>query len=402
MKQKFTIFAICVILAAGAMAGAQVTIESAPGGNIQIGGGGTSNVPYPVDLTNCGANSAVCDGSTDDHVKIQACIEANPAVFIPTSNLGAIQCNLGTVGIHTGTAFGYTAIYGNGQFFGYTGTGAAVDMTAGGATLATDLTIDMTGSSASAIAFSLGPGSILINGEDSAVPFPDGDSIKMDGGRVTGYTGTGFVQISLGIADGLDFTDPTTSAMTMTTASVLKNSTICGPGFINGGVGGATAILENDTFCTDNSGDPALTISDRSNVSLTGVTLALNGSSIVALSLPTSPTLLAINGNVVITDPSETFTGDATSGFLTVQVTDGTALTLAYPSARRGTFTCTGGGTITVPNTVAVSSSSILVTLNSAAGTPATPTMLTPGDGTSFSMGCGALDTSTYNYYVTP
>ena len=73
---------------------------------------------------------------------------------------------------------------------------------------------------------------------------------------------------------------------------------------------------------------------------------------------------------------------------------------LAVAAARRGTFTCTAGGTITVANANAISTSDITFSLNTAGGTPAAPAMKTPGNGTNFQVLCGAADTSTYNYAI--
>ena len=75
-------------------------------------------------------------------------------------------------------------------------------------------------------------------------------------------------------------------------------------------------------------------------------------------------------------------------------------LNLAVAAARRGTFACTAGGTITVPNANAVATSDITFSLNTAGGTPAAPAMKTPGNGTNFQVTCGSADTSTYNYAV--
>jgi hypothetical protein len=70
-------------------------------------------------------------------------------------------------------------------------------------------------------------------------------------------------------------------------------------------------------------------------------------------------------------------------------------------SARRGTFVCTGAGTITVANANAVATSMITISMNTAGGTITTPpAMKTPGNGTNFTVLCGATDTSTYNYFI--
>jgi hypothetical protein len=70
-------------------------------------------------------------------------------------------------------------------------------------------------------------------------------------------------------------------------------------------------------------------------------------------------------------------------------------------AARKGTFVCTAGGTITVANSNAVATSDIVITMNTAGGTVTTPPAFkTPGNGTNFTVLCGATDTSTYNYLI--
>lgn len=77
------------------------------------------------------------------------------------------------------------------------------------------------------------------------------------------------------------------------------------------------------------------------------------------------------------------------------------AATLAAVAARRGTFVCTAAGTITITNSNAISTSDIIITMNTAGGTITTsPAMKTPGNGTNFTVLCGATDTSTYNYDI--
>ncbi|MDE2097918.1 MAG: right-handed parallel beta-helix repeat-containing protein [Patescibacteria group bacterium] len=99
------------------------------------------------------------------------------------------------------------------------------------------------------------------------------------------------------------------------------------------------------------------------------------------------------SGSVVLKDTG--LTGDYSSA-----PTLNNTGTLIFPSARKGTFTCTAGGTIVVSNTNVLATSMINITLNSASGTPAQPYMTGKSSGTSFTMQCGASDLSTYNYTV--
>jgi hypothetical protein len=70
-------------------------------------------------------------------------------------------------------------------------------------------------------------------------------------------------------------------------------------------------------------------------------------------------------------------------------------------ASRKGTFICTGGGTITITNSNYVSNSDVIITMHTAGGTITTPPAFkTVTNATGFSVLCGATDTSTYNYDV--
>ena len=75
------------------------------------------------------------------------------------------------------------------------------------------------------------------------------------------------------------------------------------------------------------------------------------------------------------------------------------SLTLA--AGRKGTFVCTGGGTITISNANEALTSDVVISLNTAGGTITTPpAMKTVTAATGFTVLCGATDTSTYNYNI--
>jgi hypothetical protein len=70
-------------------------------------------------------------------------------------------------------------------------------------------------------------------------------------------------------------------------------------------------------------------------------------------------------------------------------------------AVRRGTLTCTAGGTISVSNTNVASTSDITFTLKTPGGTISTvPSMQTITPGTGFTVLCGAADLSVYNYAI--
>jgi hypothetical protein len=78
-----------------------------------------------------------------------------------------------------------------------------------------------------------------------------------------------------------------------------------------------------------------------------------------------------------------------------------TALKLNVASARKGTFTCTAAGTITIANANEAATSDVIISLNTAGGTITTPpAMKTVTASTGFTVLCGATDTSVYNYSI--
>lgn len=69
--------------------------------------------------------------------------------------------------------------------------------------------------------------------------------------------------------------------------------------------------------------------------------------------------------------------------------------------ARKGTFVCTAGGTITISNANGLATSDVVISINTLGGTVSTPpAMSTITPGTGFTVLCGAADTSTYNYVI--
>lgn len=78
-----------------------------------------------------------------------------------------------------------------------------------------------------------------------------------------------------------------------------------------------------------------------------------------------------------------------------------TALSVSVAAARKGTFVCTSGGTITVANTNAITTSDIIITTNTPGGTQTyAPNKNGGTSGTNFTVICASLDTSTYNYDI--
>jgi len=76
-----------------------------------------------------------------------------------------------------------------------------------------------------------------------------------------------------------------------------------------------------------------------------------------------------------------------------------TVLGMALP--QKGTFVCTGAGTITITNSNMAATSMVIISMNTQGGTITTPpAMKTVTAGTGFTVLCGATDTSTYNYSI--
>lgn len=91
--------------------------------------------------------NATCDGTTDDHVAIQAALDSGAAIVnLPVSITSFQQCNIGTTGVTVPAVnFGQEfTLNGNGSGLAYSGTGTA--LTAGSASIVTNIYIDMTGS----------------------------------------------------------------------------------------------------------------------------------------------------------------------------------------------------------------------------------------------------------------
>jgi hypothetical protein len=90
--------------------------------------------------------------------------------------------------------------------------------------------------------------------------------------------------------------------------------------------------------------------------------------------------------------PQDSITGNAAGPVLLVVQT---------PAARKGTFICTAGGTITITNANEATTSDVVISLKTVGGTISTaPAMNGITAGTGFTVLCGAADTSTYNYNI--
>lgn len=214
----------------------------------------------------------------------------------------------------------------------------------------------------------------------------------------------------------------TTGATTAVVASTASYATfgyywVVNTGFTNGDVVSAT-VLNSTTFTLNSRG--------LCNETTPGTNIPI-GSKIVPISmlvvntitaqcplavLQNSAILLcpttvewnngsAFGSGTMLSHCSETHNGNVTLGGTLSSTSSITGGTLNVVAARKGTFVCTGAGTITITNANELVTSDVFISLNTAGGTITTPpAMKTVTSGTGFTVLCGATDTSTYNYDI--
>ena len=95
------------------------------------------------------------------------------------------------------------------------------------------------------------------------------------------------------------------------------------------------------------------------------------------------------------------FATPPTSGYGSTTPAPVSVTTVTFQAARKSTFVCTSGGTITVSNTNMLVTSNVIISLNTAGGTISTPpAMKTVTAASGFTVLCATSDTSTYNYVI--
>jgi hypothetical protein len=337
---------------------------------------GGSASQFAVDVTQPPYDAA-CDGSTDDHVAIQTALNENPAVFIPAAS-GGTTCNVGTVGV-TLCASGflsYNAIYGNGVFLKYSGSGVGVTQSPNCLGWLIDSTfVEIAAASGSPTAFLLGNSTdlgIINNSGDFADTLAEGDytSIEFLGGQVgvNIHTGNGSVIFGLASAQirlqGSVF-EGTISGTTIN--SSIAETIIGGNGTGTNTITGGSITIENSAFQS-----VGLTISGAARVKASNAlfnSLTFSGSSVVfngdaVFSAPGRPAITGtFNGLFSAADSSGvpyTYVNGILAGSFLYSVA-GTALPsctsalagtqLQVSDATAPTFlgTYTGSGTVTSP-----------------------------------------------------
>jgi hypothetical protein len=113
------------------------------------------------------------------------------------------------------------------------------------------------------------------------------------------------------------------------------------------------------------------------------------------------PVVQFLNANAGSTGDIAQFRNPTTKVAFVDYLGNFTAQTVNLPSARKGTFTCTSGGSIAVSNTNYLATSDVVITNNTPGGTVSwKPNIKASTPGTSFTVICATSDTSVYNYDI--
>ncbi len=108
-----------------------------------------------------------------------------------------------------------------------------------------------------------------------------------------------------------------------------------------------------------------------------------------------------LGANQTVIGNSSTTTTTLGGGALVVPTSISYGTTISGPAGRKGTFVCTGGGSITVSNANMAATSNVIISMNAQGGTITTPPAFkSVSASTNFIVLCGTTDTSTYNYII--
>jgi hypothetical protein len=243
--------------------------------------------PFAVDITQAPYNAA-CDGLTDDSVAIQAALDNNANIYIPTSPSAPTQCNYSTT-LHlcsSANVFAYNAIWGNNQYLNYTGTGTAVqsDNCVNGWDLYNFWLYDNTAT----VSINDNSQNGHIHFAYDTVPTAIGNSSLIGQGTFAyGFNANAAVQC-------ID--------------CVLEYGAFDGESTISG-----VTILSGTEFNGEDVGTPALTVLDGSTVTLNAI--QINGvTGQTALQLSTDSGQLSVTGSVALQAGLVPFSGTATAG----------------------------------------------------------------------------------------
>jgi hypothetical protein len=234
-----------------------------------------------------------------------------------------------------------------------------------------------------------GQNGIYVNGAQVATLFKVTGSGGVYDSTVTGFNVIGTAGSTTNFSAGTTVFSDTTIA----SSTFLRTSNFVG-------LGQGTNLIGN-TF----AGGPVITFASGTSTALTGnvfdggvPTVTLNGAQCM---MNTGYSCQLPSAMTAVTQAA----GDNSTKLATTAYAQNpgaiTPATVAVASARRGTFACTAGGTISVTNSNLDATSDVTITLKKAGGTITTPpAMKTMTPGTGFSVMCGASDTSVYNYTI--
>jgi hypothetical protein len=237
----------------------------------------------------------------------------------------------------------------------------------------------------------------------SAGTIQDYHAIQKISANELDYVGNAPVLTAVGVNNG--------TAGTMILHTVSLNSSInnygevIGPdGFVH--VGAAVSFFDtggafNDRGSNDTAGliPNSYLIDSNNGTSFRVASMGADTSHVFPFKLTSSSTNFSVNLDSFSSDNLGKVT---LAGLTTVdQAGNLIPVTVKVASARRGTFVCTGGGTITISNANMAVGSDVIISMRAQGGTiTIPPAMKTVTASTGFTVLCGATDTSTYQYSI--
>lgn len=230
-----------------------------------------------------------------------------------------------------------------------------------------------------------------------------------DGFNIT----TGFANDLYGTTSGgqitTGFEDDFSGSASGGTCTTCSGNSAHGYNSMGSGLNPTNGTAEGIQSLQNNNGAENVGIGDKAGVTGTAITTDSHMAFFGSLSGKNTASILTdsagIGDSSVVTASHQVVLGASTVTDVYAGSTTGAANLhgnkLLLAAARKGTFTCTGAGTITISNTNEAVTSDVVISMNTAGGTITTPpAMSTVTAGTGFTVLCGATDTSVYNYDI--
>lgn len=228
----------------------------------------------------------------------------------------------------------------------------------------------------------------------------------------TGFVNGWCVNIS-NIGAGILTVSPTTSTISGAVAVVGQNGWInlCSNGtnyYAQGGTDNIIVSSSANAFSVGQNGatTPAFNIDASASSQACGIDVvgAATNQNVQFNTAGTGNCGLSVSTNFA----GQTYNGNGITfqyqGSTELQIESGGVVlggTTTYPSGRKGTFTCTSGGSIVVSNVLWLATSIVFVSQNTPGGTVSwAPNVKTGIPGTSLTFICATSDTSIYNYTI--